>query len=166
MENTYNKQESMSGLAIFMLAAVVAPGLAAIISYFTGAYFGIGILPRPGYMMPDVAFYVLDIITRVIFGISLYFTARQIAESDGAKTLKTVAVTLWLVAYALSLIWIPVFFTLKSYMASFILLAAIVAITTAQFLINLKISVPAALMILPYWGFAIYCAYVNLMIAL
>ena len=47
-----------------------------------------------------------------------------------------------------------------------ILLAVIAALTTAQFLINIRISLPAALMVLPYWGFVIYCAYVNLMIAL
>ena len=94
------------------------------------------------------------------------FTARQIAESDGARTMKTVAVTLWLVSYALSLIWLPVFFTMESYMAAFVLLAVIAALTTAQFLINIRISLPAALMVLPYWGFVIYCAYVNLMIAL
>ncbi len=166
MENTFEKQASTGSFAIFILAAVVAPGLAALITYFVGAYGGIGITPRPGYMMPDAAFYSLDIITRVIFGISLVFTARQIAESDGARTMKTVAVTLWLVSYALSLIWLPVFFTMESYMAAFVLLAVIAALTTAQFLINIRISLPAALMVLPYWGFVIYCAYVNLMIAL
>lgn len=167
MENTFHRQETAggTGIAVLTLAALIAPGVAALIAYFTGAYMGIP-GPRPGYMMPEMAFYILDAITRVIFGISLYYTMRQIAETDGARTMKTVAVTLWLIAYALSLIWLPVFFSMQSYMAAFILLAIVVALTTAQFLINLRISVPAALMILPYWAFVIYGAYVNLMMAI
>lgn len=165
MENTYRKQETTMGWGLFVLAAIVAPGIAALIAYFTGVYSGINVT-RPTFMMPDVAFYVLSIIALVIFGISVYFTVKQIAESDSAKVLKVVAITLWLVSYTLSLIWLPIAFNLRSAIGSFLLIALIVAATTTQFLINLRISLPAALMILPYWAFMIYCGYINLMILL
>lgn len=164
MENTIKTRET-AGFTVLALSALIAPAIACLISYFAGAYSGMT-GARPDYMIPDIATYILDAATRFIFGISLYFTVRAYAETSGAKTLKTVAIVLWLVSYALSIIWLPVFFTLDSYVGGFVILAIIAATTTAQFIINLKISLPAAIAVLPYWAFILYYGYMNLMIAL
>lgn len=164
MENTIRSRET-AGFTVLALAALVAPAIACLISYFVGAYDGVP-GPRPDYLPPDMATYIMDAVARFIFGISLYYTVRAVAESTGARALKTVAIVLWLGSYALSLIWLPVFFTLGSYVGGFIILALIGAMTTAQFIINLKVSFPAALMVLPYWAYVLFYAWINLMMAL
>lgn len=161
MENTIRSRET-AGFTVLALAAFVAPAVAFLISYFVGFYSGIP-APRPDYTPPDIATYIMDAAARFIFGISLYLTVRTVAESQNARALKGVAIGLWIASYALSLIWLPVFFTMRSLVGGFIVLALIGAMTTAQFIINLKISFPAAITVLPYWAFVLFYAWINLM---
>ena len=161
MENTIRSRET-AGFTVLALAALIAPAVAFLISYFVGFYNGIP-APRPAYTPPDIATYIMDAAARFIFGISLYLTVRAAVETQTDRAIKGIAVGLWIGSYALSMIWLPVFFTLGSYIGGFIILALIGAMTTVQFIINLKISFPAAIAVLPYWAFVLFYAWINLM---
>lgn len=162
MENTLRSRSPAAGFTVLALAALIAPAVAFLVSYFVGFYNGIP-MPRPSYTPPDIATFILDAAARFLFGISLFLTLRAVPETDSAKTLKTVIAGLWFASYVLSLIWLPVFFTWGSTVGGFVILAFIGAMTTAMFIINLRLSFPAALLVLPYWAFVLFYAWINLM---
>lgn len=151
METTYRDTDS-AGFLTFAWTVFATTGLALLILWISGGYMA-DMTTRPSYMMPLVGLYVLDAATRLFYGLSLYLTMR-----GNSGTTRQASLTMWAITYVMSLALIPVLFVFNWTMFAFIWLIAMIGITTAQFLVNFRVSVSAALTVLPYWALLIYAA--------
>lgn len=158
MESTiHNRTTDRAGFFTFFWSVLLTTALSALVMWLCGGYAGYA-FTHPGYLMPAAAVYVLDIAARLVFGLSLFFTLYA-SEREGAnETAKTACVTLWAIAYAMSILLIPALFALKWQMFSFIWMLAMIGVTTTQFIVSFKVSIAAALSVLPYWALLIYGA--------
>lgn len=150
METTY--RETDTGFLTFAWTVFATTGLALIVFWICGGYMT-SVANAPWFMMPLVGLYVLDAATRVLYGLSLYLTIR--ANYGSARSASLI---MWAITFIMSLALIPVLFVLNWTMFAFVWLIAMIGITTAQFLVNFKVSVSAALTVLPYWALLIYAA--------
>lgn len=156
METTISSHDR-AGFFTFFWTVFLTTGLAALVTWLCGGYYGYE-FARPAFMMPDAALYIIDIATRLIFGLSLFLTLRANVYEGASSMARKASITLWIITFVMSIAMMPVFFVFKWYLFTFIWLIAMIGITTAQFIVNFKVSVGAAITVLPYWGFLIYAA--------
>lgn len=156
METTYSYGER-AGFFTFIWTVFLTTALAALVTWLCGGYYGYD-FTRPSFMMPEAALYTIDAATRLIYGLSLFLTLRASLHEGTNATAKKASVTLWIITFVMSLAMLPVFFVFKWYLFTFIWLLAMIGVTTAQFIVNFRVSVSAAVTVLPYWGFLIYAA--------
>lgn len=151
METTYSESDRY-GFLTFLWTVFATTALALLVLWICGGYMAT-VPNRPMFMMPLVGLFVLDAATRALYGLSLYLTMR----SDRSAA-RQASLTMWTITFIMSLALIPVLFVLGWTVFAFVWLIAMIGITTAQFLVNFKVSIAAALTVLPYWALLIYGA--------
>ena len=151
METTYRETDRY-GFLSFLWTVFATTALALLVLWICGGYMA-SVPNRPAFLMPLVGLYVLDAATRAVYGLSLYLTMR--ADRSPARQ---ASLTMWAITFVMSLMLVPALFVLEWTVFSFVWLIAMIGITTAQFLVNFKVSIAAALTVLPYWALLIYSA--------
>ena len=151
METTYRESDRY-GFLSFLWTVFATTALALLVMWICGGYMA-SVPGRPAFMMPLVGLFVLDASTRALYGLSLYLTI-------GADhcTVRQASLTMWTITFVMSLALIPVLFVLGWTVFAFVWMIAMIGVTTAQFLVNFKVSIAAALTVLPYWALLIYGA--------
>lgn len=151
METTYRESDRY-GFLSFLWTVFATIALALLVMWICGGYMA-SVPGRPAFMMPLVGLFVLDASTRALYGLSLYLTMR--ADHSPARQ---ASLTMWTITFVMSLALIPVLFVLGWTVFAFVWMIAMIGVTTAQFLVNFKVSIAAALTVLPYWALLIYGA--------
>ncbi len=161
METTYRMSER-GGFFTFFWTVFLTTALAVLVTWLCGAY--VYDFARPGYVLPAAAMFSLDAAARLIFGFSLYLTLKSSEREGASPTARTASITLWIIAYAMSIMLLPALFVLKWQLFSFIWMLGIIGVTTAQFIVNFYVSIGSAVTVLPYWAMVIYGAVICFML--
>ena len=149
----------------YIVSFIVTFGIAALSSYFTGdssiVYNDI-VKPKfspPGYVF-GIVWPILYLLMAVAAG-SIYKTENI---SEVAKTYKNKAIGLYLVQIIINGIWPVLFFKYEMFLISFIWIIILWILIIFMLIIFKKISNIAAYMIVPYFLWVSFAAYLNLMI--
>ena len=165
MENVRNNEKARSasiGTFIICVAASVILGVAA--QWLGGMFSGYGDLVISQVTPSVIVNIIFWSISYFLMGWALYLTmANRTVELQG---LKTTAIVIWLGQFLFSLAFPFILFYGNVYTFAFIWSAILVAMITAYVIMNLWLSVPASLLMLPYWVFMLFTTYSTLIIAL
>jgi tryptophan-rich sensory protein len=115
-------------------------------------------LVRPALTPPDIVFSIVWPILYALMGVSLYLIIGEKSINGGVRI---ASITLFVVQLALNITYIPVFFTLKSYLIAFIVLALLSATVSALAMVNFRANKLSAILLLPYLAWLLFAVYLN-----
>lgn len=143
-------------LIISLLIPLAVGGLAAFLTRSDMEVYAT--LNQPPLSPPGWLFPIVWGILYVLMGISLYL----VANSKARDYEKQPAYAVFGLQLFLNLIWSPVFFSLRQYILSFIILVLLWISIIAMIIIFKRISKPAGLLQIPYLLWVTFAGYLNL----
>lgn len=165
MEKVRNNEQARSAsLGTFILCVTLSVILGVGAMWLGGMFSGYGDLVLSQVTPSTIVNIIFWPISYFLMGWALYLTmANRTVEMQG---LKTAAIIVWLGQFAFSLAFPFILFYGNVYTFAFVWAAILVAMITAYVIMNLWLSVPSSLIMLPYWVFMLFTAYSTLIIAL
>ena len=132
---------------------------------FLGSLYAIPMLPlwyaslhKPGFIPPDPMFIPIGLFGDFLLSLALYF----IWSADPAKREDTkTALHLFLFGLALNFLWIYAFFALKSPFLALITMIMLIAIILSTIFQAVRVSLPAAILLVPYFIGCIAAIIIN-----
>ena len=112
---------------------------------------------NPPLSPPRLVFPVVWSILYILMGISFYL----IWNKDIPRLNKKFAIIFFIIQLALNFIWSPVFFTMQNFLLAFVIIILLWLATLAMIISFCKISVPAAVLQIPYILWLTFAAYLN-----
>jgi tryptophan-rich sensory protein len=139
-------------------------GLSAFLTSDAMAQFGR--LEQPPLSPPAWLFPVAWTILYVLMGIASYRLFSFVPADEGQRTIRTVALVLYLLQLAINFSWSLVFFGANAYWVAFGLLLAMWALIIAVMALASRIDRTATYLLVPYVAWTTFAAYLNLMIGI
>ena len=148
-------QRQLTGFVGWLLVSFVAASFGAVASVNAASFYAQ--LSRPGWAPPSWLFGPVWSLLYVLMGIAAWLVWR----SHGFKASRT-ALVLFLVQLAVNALWSWLFFAWRQGAGAFaeiLILWILIVVTIAQFR---RVSVPAALLLVPYLAWVTFAAALNL----
>lgn len=163
---TYAKERTSTALkALYLiLMGLAVVGLGTLFGFIGDANKGYTGLTRPTFTPPDIVFSIVWPVLYFMMGASFYLTLQQEVFSKEMRATRTVSIIIFLVQLVVNLTWPIVFFRAEMYLFAFIWLAVLVAMVTALMIVNFRVNVTSAILIIPYLLWLVFATYLNLMI--
>jgi tryptophan-rich sensory protein len=102
----------------------------------------------------------------VLMGIASYRLFSFVPADEGQRTIRTVALVLYLLQLAINFSWSLVFFGANAYWVAFGLLLVMWALIIAVMALASRIDRTAMYLLVPYVAWTTFAAYLNLMIGI
>lgn len=148
-----------------LLIAAATIALGTFLGFLGGATEGYSGLVRPVFMPPDIVFSIVWPILYFMMAASFYITIVETPYTKETKALRIASIVLFAVQLTVNVTWPMIFFKADMYFFAFIWLAVLDALVTALVIINFKVNVWSAILLIPYLGWIIFATCLNVMIA-
>ena len=112
---------------------------------------------RPPLAPPGIVFPIVWSILYILMGVSIYL----VWNKDDPYADKSKAFFFFGLSLSLNFIWSPVFFSLKAYLAAFIILLLLVLSVVLTIIEYYKINKTAAFLQIPYLVWLLFAGYLN-----
>ena len=146
---------SWKTLAFFILIPLAVGGASALFTMDSMATFDTVLKPPlspPGWLFP-----VVWTVLYTLMGIASYL----VYTSDVPKEQKNKALWLYGIQLAVNFFWSPIFFNLQAYLFAFIWLMLLWVLVIATTVAFWRISTTAGILMLPYFLWVTFAAYLN-----
>lgn len=162
---TFEQSKSISWGKLLICLAIPS-GLGLLCNWLAGSFNGYGNLVISRLTPPEIVMKIVWPIFYFMMGWSYYLVLQKQALSRSGANIKTAAIILWWSQLIVNLIWPFLMFKTNMYTFTFIWTAILTALITATVVLDFKISVPSALLMLPYWVWMIFTTYSSLIVAI
>ena len=162
MQNTMTAKK-ISGFWTFLGCVLITLGAGTLCGYLSGAMNGYEGINVPAFAPPDWVFSVAWTVLYIMMGAALYLIITYPPITRTEYFIKTAAIILWGVQFALNLLWPFIFFNID-YTIAFVINAAMVAFVTSLVTLGFFIRPLSSVLLLPYWGWLLFSTYETIMI--
>ena len=156
---TLKKHSNVLTFFVCVLSTLAAGFLSGFLS---GGYDNKGI-NMPSFAPPDWAYSVIWTVLYVLIGISLFLIITSVPLSPAEQSMKTAAIVLWGVQFALNLLWPFLFFNVD-FTVAFVINALMAAVVTSLVTIGFFFKPLSSVLLLPYWGWLLFTAFQTVMV--
>ncbi len=159
------QNSAMMNFLYGVLAGGIVLGLGYLFGFLGGSHEGYSGLVRPPFMPPDITFSIVWPILYFMMGISFYLTLAATPVIRENKAIRITSIVLFCIQLAVNLSYPFIFFMADMYFFAFIWLAILDALVTALIILNFRINVWSAILLIPYLAWDVFATVLNIMIA-
>ena len=147
----------------FVWSVLFTVGAGTLCGWLSGAMKGYEGINMPSFALPDWAYSVIWPVLYAMIGVALFLLITYKPLSKTEHGIKTAAIILWGIQFALNLLWPFIFFNVD-YTVAFVINVAMAATVTSLVTLGFFIRPLSSVLLLPYWGWLLFASYQTLMI--
>ncbi len=162
MQNELTERKT-NGFWTWLLCVLLTLAVGSLAGYCSGATNGYDGINMPSFALPEQTYSIVWTILYVMIGWSLYLVVSYVPKNSVEQKIKTAALIMWGVQFALNLLWPFIFFNVD-FSIAFVINVAMTAATSSLTSLCFFVRPLSAVMLIPYWLWLFFASYQTLMI--